>query len=241
LYFADKAILIEGATERILMPVLLDKVDLIDSQHPKLTTQYITVLEVGGAYAHHFSKFLDFLELRTLVVTDLDSVSKDADGKGHYKAVEVVDGTHSSNAAIKNWFTKDISGHIALTDCTGKNPSQKVIGCRRIAYQIPEPGKTCCARSFEDAFILANRALFALEGDTDKELATNAYNQAIEYKNLKTDFALKYGLEELRWTPPHYLIEGLQWLAENPNIPAQEIEEAMVSVIEESSDTDEKQ
>ena len=37
-------------------------------------------MEVGGAYAHIFFALLDFLELRTLIITDLDSVAADRKG-----------------------------------------------------------------------------------------------------------------------------------------------------------------
>ncbi|MCI5179633.1 MAG: ATP-dependent endonuclease, partial [Candidatus Electrothrix sp. AW3_4] len=74
LYFADRAILIEGATERIILPEIIRKVD--ESQRTGLRKKYLSVIEIGGAYAHHFYKFIDFLELKTLIITDLDSVKK---------------------------------------------------------------------------------------------------------------------------------------------------------------------
>lgn len=74
LYFADKAIMVEGATERILMPRLREIVDRgLDEPH-KLARQYITTMEVGGAFAHLFYPLVDFLELKTLIITDLDAV-----------------------------------------------------------------------------------------------------------------------------------------------------------------------
>lgn len=73
LYFADKVIMVEGTTERLLMPRLCGFVDkTLDAPH-KLARQYVTCVEVGGAYAHIFYPLLDFLELKTLVITDIDS------------------------------------------------------------------------------------------------------------------------------------------------------------------------
>jgi putative ATP-dependent endonuclease of OLD family len=233
LYFADKAILIEGSTERILMPLIIEKVDALENEEPKLLSQYITVIEVGGAYAHHFSRFLDFLQLRSLVVTDLDAVLLTQGERITYPASEVALGTHSSNAAIKNWFAKDTEGFIPLPSCKDRTAEEKVEGCRRIAYQIPEPGKTCCGRSFEDAFILANPALFGLSGKQEEEMAALAYKM-VPKRYQKTNFALKYALEQLDWNPPFYLVEGLQWLAKNPNVPSTEVEKVMVNVIEET-------
>ncbi|MBF4354962.1 ATP-dependent nuclease, partial [Vibrio anguillarum] len=72
LYFADRAILVEGATERILLPQMIKKVDA--ALGTNLRQKYLSVVEIGGAYAHHFYKFIDFLELKTLFITDLDAV-----------------------------------------------------------------------------------------------------------------------------------------------------------------------
>ena len=73
LFFADKTILIEGTSERLMLPVMIQKHDEAD----KLRSQYMTVMEVGGAYAHKFFGLLNFLELQSLVITDLDPVNPD--------------------------------------------------------------------------------------------------------------------------------------------------------------------
>lgn len=218
LYFADKAILVEGPTERILMPLLISKVDELVVDDTKLASQYISLIEVGGAYVHHFSKFLDFLELRTLVVTDLDSVVKNDGPPINYKACEVARGTNTTNAGIKNWFDSTAVGYMALQDCMDKTAEEKVKGARRIAYQIPETGRACCARTFEDAFMLANIGIFALTGATDAELALCAFDRVPE-KGEKTNFAIKFGVDELGWSAPKYIVEGLEWLRANPNTP----------------------
>jgi len=59
LFFADRAILIEGASERIMLP------KFIKIANTGLEKKYLSVVEVGGAYAHHFYSLLDFLELKT--------------------------------------------------------------------------------------------------------------------------------------------------------------------------------
>ncbi|HAV4219853.1 TPA: AAA family ATPase, partial [Acinetobacter baumannii] len=108
LYFADIAILIEGTTERILLPEIIKKVDL--NHNTSITQQYLSIVEVGGAYAHHFYKFLDFLELKTLIITDLDACNKvskqDKNGRVRtsYKSCIVSDGTHSTNSGLNRWF-----------------------------------------------------------------------------------------------------------------------------------------
>jgi putative ATP-dependent endonuclease of the OLD family len=224
LFFADKAILIEGPTERILMPILVEKVDTEITESTKLKSQYITVIEVGGAYAHHFYKFLDFLELQTLVITDLDAVLKETSDKGKvvYYGSSVADGTTTSNAAIKNWFPEQAKSPTFLEELKSKTADDKVNGYRRLAYQIPEPSSSAYARSFEDAFLLANKALFGLVGFTsDEQLAEKAYEKAGEIE--KTNFALNYALNQTEWNVPFYIKDGLLWLSKNPTSSISEI------------------
>ncbi|HDR1623779.1 TPA: ATP-dependent endonuclease, partial [Pasteurella multocida] len=185
LFFADKAILIEGMAERLMLPIMIEKLDL--DNKTKLKNKYLTLLEVGGAYAHNFIPLLKFLELKTLIVTDLDSVKKCSKGK----ACEVHKGVSTSNACIKSWFNdeKDLSVILQKTDL------DKVKGKIRIAYQCPEKANSACGRSFEDAFILANSVLFTLKKTNKNEIETEAYTQA-KGINKKSDFAIEYAINQ---------------------------------------------
>ena len=102
LFFADKVVLVEGLSERLMFPNFVNQVELANPNLTKLSTQYLTVLEVGGAYAHLFFDFLEFLELPVLVITDLDSVAPP-----NGTACPVYQGTTTSNACIKQWFPQD--------------------------------------------------------------------------------------------------------------------------------------
>jgi predicted ATP-dependent endonuclease of OLD family len=73
LFFADAAILVEGNVERLLLP------QMIEMTAPRLRSCYLTILEIGGAFAHRFRELIGFLGITTLVVTDIDSV----DGSSH--------------------------------------------------------------------------------------------------------------------------------------------------------------
>jgi putative ATP-dependent endonuclease of the OLD family len=210
LLFADKVVLIEGATERLLFQRIVEKVDLSQSLNPKLASQYISVVEVGGAYAHRFFGLLKFLELRTLVITDLDSVNSADSGKG----CMVSEGTGTSNGCIKKWFEPNIPPEALIA----KTVAEKTNGIVCITYQIPEVVGEACGRSFEASFILANQALFGITGSTEIEKEKAAWDQAKVVK--KTDFALKYALESVDWTVPKYLTEGLEWLSRTDDAPA---------------------
>ena len=193
---------------------------------------------MGGAYAHHFYKFLDFLELRSLIITDLDSVAKPT-GSTSYSGCLVKDGTHTSNAGIKNWFAKDTEGYYLLSECLRKTSEDKISGSRRIAYQISEEGKTAIGRSFEEALILANLNHFGVIGANEVEIEENASSKS-PANDKKSEFALKYALEETSWTPPKYIVEGLQWLANSPNIPAPDVVEELEEVIAATSEAGKK-
>lgn len=114
LFFADKAILVEGLSERFMLPAIIKKLEDSDPAAPKLSTQYMTVMEVGGAYAHIFFELLGFLELRSLIITDIDSVEK-AGGV----ACAVHDGAVTSNACLKTWFDGDDHSIAGLWTSTG--------------------------------------------------------------------------------------------------------------------------
>lgn len=229
LYFADKAIMVEGATERILMPRLRELVDDTLQDGHKLARQYVTTIEVGGAFAHLLYPLVDFLELKTLIITDLDStkgVTKaDKNGKGAIRYVKcpVIEGERTANSAIRHFFKEDGQDKLPQfnpNELLQLNGNEKTKGSRRIAYQIPEiedPGH--CARSFEDALVLANPERFGLPQDAD---AGSAWEKAEDLATIesKADIALRYAIKEKNWAVPRYIREGLTWLSEPPPPPA---------------------
>ncbi len=50
LLFADLAVLIEGTTERLLLPKMIEKIDEDQPDGEKLSSKYLSVIEIGGAY-----------------------------------------------------------------------------------------------------------------------------------------------------------------------------------------------
>ena len=203
LFFADKAILIEGTSERLLLPVIIEKLEEAEPNLPNLSSQYVTIMEVGGAYAHLFFDLLDFLELPTLIITDLDSVA--APGGA---ACPVHQGTATSNSCLRRWFTDSDSSLAALLT---KDDASKIEGRKRIAFQRPEVENGPCGRTFEDAFMLANPDMFSIQGATPDDQAQSAWDKLKEIK--KSQFALKYAIEKTGWTAPGYILDGLRWLA----------------------------
>lgn len=209
LYFADKAILVEGATERILMPRISKIVDTDLPAGSKLGRQYITTIEAGGAHAQVFYPLLQFLELKTLIISDLDAVRL-LDSK--WRKCPCADGERTSNSALRAWFDEP---HISVQNLMTKTTADKTKGFCRIAYQMPEDGSAHCARSYEDALILANLADFGIADDP--EAATNAWETAQDFK--KSEEAIKFAVREENWNVPRYIREGLIWLSEPPPPP----------------------
>lgn len=233
IFFADKAILIEGDTERILVPTIMRKVDIEEEKRPaasgnqdnvlSLLSQHISVIEVG-AYSHIFEKFIDFLGIKALIITDLDAVGSNG------KKCEVDAGVDYSNGTIK-FFFKNLSLE-GLEKLTLSNKLfNKIANVWRnqtdgklcVVYQTAENGYN--ARSFEDAFIHINRSFVTTNKDSFEGLKNkayfedstkNAYALAEECIKKKTHFALDilyHSNKELsNWEIPTYIKEGLLWL-----------------------------
>lgn len=209
LFFADKVILVEGQVERLLLPLMLEKCAKLDG-YAYLTTQYISISEVGGAYAHKFQPLIDFIGVPMLIITDIDTV----DDKGAKCPVAI--GKSTSNAALKNWIPAKHSCEELLEADEGTKTS----GSIRVAYQTAE--NSACGRSFEEAFIYANLNWLKenhsklqatgsrIKKGVDSNLADEAYD--ISRSIPKVDFALDLVTAE-GWAIPAYIGEGLKWLA----------------------------
>lgn len=209
LFFADKAVLVEGMSERLMVPVMIEKLSAAQNGDLSPSSQYITVLEVGGAYAHNFFGLLKFLELKTLIVTDIDSVAQEG-GKGQFKKCIVNDGQRTSNSAIKTWFGQN---PCSIDFLKGQDANSKINGFLSIAYQCSDHVSEACGRSFEDSFMLANATKFALAATGKEELENETFSSAADIK--KSEFALEYSVTDRDWTTPKYIQEGLYWLVDN--------------------------
>ena len=207
LLFADKAILVEGASERLLLPDIINKCAAagdFDGQERKLTEQYCSLIEVGGAYAYKFLPFVEFLGIPCLVITDLDPVAGT-----HNKAVPVSLGETTSNATIKWWVRENANlieegdSRIKLSSVTSMAPEKKTQGQCHIEFQTEEHG--LCGRSLEEAVRNVNRTMFGLKEDATEDNLTFG-------NGCKTDFALKLVYEYDSYVVPAYIRNGLVWL-----------------------------
>ncbi len=234
LFFADKAIFVEGDTERILLPLMMQKVDEeYEPDYAKgelgLLSQKISVLPIG-AHSHIFEKFFQFIGLtKLLVLTDLDICSPE----GHHTKCPYKEGERliTSNAALKRYFSSN-----SIADYKSKTEKQKLLkwndvenkmspnenGNMMVCYQTEESGYQ--PRSFEDDFFKLNAdfmvacnigesALLAKdlsEFKTDRD----SYKLADKVKS-KSALAVELILAENdrnKWSVPTYIKSGLLWV-----------------------------
>ena len=139
LFFADKAVLIEGTTERLMLPQVMRALDAVDPSL-KLGSQYITIMEVGGAHAQLFIPLLEFLGLRSLIITDLDAVKRNA--KKKLEACLVHAGETTSNSCIKHWFnTAEAAASVpeTITEAPAEEPATTPAAAPQAAPADPAP------------------------------------------------------------------------------------------------------
>lgn len=219
LFFADKAILFEGVVERLMMPIFINKLDRQDET--KLSEQYISYIEVGGAYMNKFKDLLKFLDIKTLIITDIDSI----DVNDSRKKVGITDDItlETSNVCLKNWLPRKEK----IQDLLNANDDEKIDDKIRVAYQTKLDGEDLkCGRSFEEAFILDNLQyvldkkgqLLSIQNrlsaySTIEEIKQNSYDIAKSIK--KTDFAFDLLINRENFDVPRYIKEGLVWLSQH--------------------------
>ena len=232
LFFADKAICIEGDTERILMPMMMHKID--NKEKPKadlipLLSQNISIIEVG-AHSHIFIPLFKFLGIKVLIITDIDAANKKDNGR--YVKSNPKEAKYTSNASIKEFF-KDTginTSNNQFKELVEKNAEDKIKDNMRIAYQIPESDGEYQASSFEDAFIALNKDFIvknkkgfceygALKNFNDDDISSDYYNFALNKVEKKSAFASSIlyfddenGEDDEKWRVPKYIEEGLLWI-----------------------------
>lgn len=238
LFFADKAIFIEGDTERILMPAFIKKIDEeCNDDEQSLLSQNISIIETGN-YSQIFAKFVNFIGLKKVVVfTDLDIVSSETKKKEKYIQK---DKQITSNSSLIYYYGEDmtINDYVDLNKddklfCwnskTNKWEKSKGSNCNMmVCYETKSENYQ--PRSFEDCFINENKD-FIKTYDFKNGLKTtylekirqdpiDVYDLAENGIKKKSSFAIEILLNgtlaksqnTIGWEIPGYIKEGLQWL-----------------------------
>lgn len=239
LFFADKAILIEGDTERILLPTMMEKVDSMmkkidsknqDSIYTPLRSQNISIVEVG-AYSHIFADFLGFIGIKTLIITDLDCANNNRRSCAYNDGAKI-----TTNASIETFLKTNKldeileKSELKVFSYDSEKREWKSVkkdnGKLLLTFQKEENGYQ--PRTFEDAFfclnfdfICNNKEVFKglkNKEKIDENRSKNYYSLAENCIDKKTSFALDLLLcetddEKNQWKVPRYIEEGLKWLA----------------------------
>jgi len=243
LFFADKVVLIEGDTERILLPAMMRKLDQagVPENVAPLLSQNVSVVEVG-AHSQIYEKFIDFLGLRTLIITDIDSGYEENINEKKVSRHCCPDDTgaaFTSNSSLLFYHGKertDLDYFVNLgpkgKTCAKQDGVWKSAtnGSVYTAYQTKEAGYH--GRSFEDAFFSLNEDLLQLGHDRFPSLTKKWYDKfmadeitplefAEQAVNSKPSLAIEVLLNSeisasghaySNWKTPAYIEEGLKWL-----------------------------
>lgn len=238
LFFAEKIIFIEGLTEKLLLPYFIKQFDdTLDEEEVKLSSQNISIIEVG-ANAKVFNHFIEFLGIKALVITDIDTSLKTitknkttGKDKTTYNANPVKGSTHTSNATLRYFYNspeyKEEKKWTTWFDKLKKDELQDENSKIKLAFQIKE--NSYHGRSFEEAFISLNidnlikniSIINGLSKNAEHELKTEKDFDKLTSTilNKKSEFAsslLWLALtEKVVWNMPLYIKKGLTWVAKN--------------------------
>ncbi len=204
LFFADKIILIERDTERILLPAMMRKIDQADTGFKEipLLSQNISIIAVG-AHSQIFDKLIAFLGVKCLIITDIDSVElkSDTDKNGRKYTfsmqckVESPEANSTSNNSLKYYYKGELD---KLGKCDNYLNYFRLLSFEKrvlsksngiweinsngnlyIAYQTKE--NDYHGRSFEDSFFSVNHDIIGLLFEDDfPSLKLNATKDYID-------------------------------------------------------------
>ena len=238
MFYADGIIVVEGQSEKILIPHYIKNSD----DYSELNRKYIAVMNIGGAYAHKFFPLFKLLGKPILLITDLDSY--EINKKVPVNPSKMSEQT-TTNSVLKEFFDENPN----IKELIEKKYAEKVQENddmkMRIAYQYENHTKRngqVYARTFEDAFALKNKEKFKTI-NFKADYGVNGRGLLIEFKNIfskdeegiystklfkaitgdkKSDFSLDlihyltYHNTNLNITEefhlPDYIAEGLSWL-----------------------------
>jgi predicted ATP-dependent endonuclease of OLD family len=229
LFFADGAVFIEGAAERILVPHFVEE----RSDFEYLKRCYVSWLEIGGSHAHRFRSLVEKLGLTTLIITDLDAKDPTT---GTSEIPVRGKGLEARNETLRTWSPEkrqvDELLDIKESDKAIMHPSGYGV---RAAYQTPTKvtiGATeeeLLANTFEDALFYQNLDFFrdregtGLAGKFKDAIATStsaadlvSKAKAVIAQGVKAEFALDllYSDDIDQLETPEYIKQGLLWLIE---------------------------
>lgn len=260
LFFADAAIFIEGAGERMLLPHFLKNFGC-----GELSCCYISLLEIGGSHAFRLKELIEHLGLITLIITDIDSVKLNpSTSRWSACLIDGEAGLKTANNTLRFWIPRKelIADLLTLSNAEKESKPGGIDAAVRVAYQkaipviINDKTENICPRTFEDALILTNLELFENCGENAEspqflylknkllaasihaDLRQNLFDLITKDDSFKkAEFALEtlFNIELNCLQPPNYIAEGLEWLCQQlTKLPNLQISAAVVPEAEDA-------
>ncbi len=224
--FADIAILYEGDTERMLIEYAIKEL------FPDLAKRYIAFVQVGGSYAYNYKELITLLNIRTLIITDIDYEKEIVD-------IEKILNSKSSNSSIIKFYkdSNSISDDLKIRDLYKWKKEEKNKLYNDLIFVNFQSEKDSYGRTLEESMICKKFGLNVSQTRTLKEWkedrdstklvfsiprGSDDLNDKVGVRDIlksssgsKTDFMCsviinKYVKEML----PTYIYEGLKWLME---------------------------
>lgn len=217
--FADKIILYEGDTERMLIKHILQL-----PEFEALRNQYVSFVQVGGAYGYKYCPIIDFLGIKSVIITDLD----------YHKAAltdRKVLASHSTNSTIKQFADSvfSIPSPTVRTLYAWKAQFGPIIKNNTIylAFQDKNDG---FARTLEEAMLAKRYQVTVLEKQAQNVWKKRRKDDGLRFviprgtecnirsivshtSESKTDFMYSVILSDLAGVMlPNYIKEALLWL-----------------------------
>ena len=218
--FADRVILYEGDTERLLIRKLATFKD-----YQTLNQLYIAFIQVGGAYAHKYRNLIEFLGMKTLILTDLDYDKAAVDETS-------IKSSKTTNATLNSFYSITHPGaNPTINDFYKWDEAKENILFNACAYVAFQSKDDSFARTLEEAMLAKKYGVKAYDKKTKKAWTKLRTADNLEYtiprdfaecsireivahtSNGKTDFMYSVILQNLvEAMLPNYIKEGLAWL-----------------------------
>ena len=230
--FSNKAILFEGDSERILLK------SIIKNEYKDLYNDYISYIQVGGAYAKNYFDLLKFLNIKTLVLTDID-YDIDAVDKGNILKSLSTNATINYSYSKLPKFLESAGSQIELIDDDISNPTVKdIYNCfkknsNKLIGIFTQTDDDNYSRTLEESMLTKILDIMVWDSKTKQEwiefrkqnnlnFSIPRYKNNITVRDLiksssnnKIDFMYSVILSSKQHDMlPNYIKKGLEWLGE---------------------------
>ena len=168
--FADKIIMYEGDTEKMLIKSLLNL-----KEFNMLSSQYLSFVQVGGAYAYNYKSIIELLKIKTIIITDLDYNIEAND-------INKIKDSTTTNATLNSFYNEFFSKkNPKIGELYNWKSSGNIIMSNDLIYLAFQSEVDGYARTLEEAML---SKLYDIKTFEKKSI--------VEWKELRKKDKLKY-------------------------------------------------